>query len=274
VKNKNDSELIFEAYADQVLNELWPGYFGSTTNANKLQQNALQQNLVRADQRFPALSPNARKKAAKIMTDEDPANPLAVNPRAEADKKQQDWAQKNVPTPTYSGSANPAVGSGGPALYNTSNTVKQPATNTVPTTTGATAPDFNSLQPQVTTINQSPGLQSKPYTPVVPQVNMTNAIKQAQMSPSQNRATSKPTPAPKTPTAPTTPAATNDNPPGTMLSRGLARLGKGLGNLKFKSPDREMMPYGGAGGTGAAMSRPATKPSYKPLFSKGGVFNR
>lgn len=75
------------------------------------------------------------------------------------------------------------------------------------------------------------------------------------------------------PAAPAAPAA-SDNPPGTMLSRGLARLGKGLGNLKFKSPDREMMPYGGAGPTSASLPRPINKPSYKPLFSKGGVFNK
>lgn len=58
------------------------------------------------------------------------------------------------------------------------------------------------------------------------------------------------------PPQPVTPA--DNNPPGTMLSRGLSRLGKGLSNINVRTPT----------------TQPATKPSYKPLFSKGGVFNR
>lgn len=62
----------------------------------------------------------------------------------------------------------------------------------------------------------------------------------------------------------TQPTQADSNPPGTMLSRGLSRL-------KFKSPTTTQ---GYTGPTSAQLPSARPKSSIKPLFSKGGLFNR
>jgi hypothetical protein len=78
------------------------------------------------------------------------------------------------------------------------------------------------------------------------------------------------------------------NPPGTMVSRGLQSAGRGIGKgirsiagaaaapfkgAKFSSsPDRVRQTYGSFSNLGSQEA--PKKASYKPLFNKGGLFNR
>jgi hypothetical protein len=308
----SDCELIFEAYNSNILNEV--GYYNPTAVAAAMPA----QQRVAAE--YPALTQKAREKIPAIVA----AGP---SQRLQANTQQTQWMKsqglqdtdefKKLTSDTNAGIAaiptgkkiaaggvdaanNAMMQSGIPVAGRAFGTAVIPASKafgatgvplrpggatSAPNTTTATNTNTNANAAEPDLFKKFHGTSYDPNSSADRKKMQHLQGLQKAGTPLTAKSVYSPAPAP----APAAAAAQSAgyNPPGTMVSRGLQSVGRGLGTGVKSIAGAAVAPFKGlyqgltnqpsntqVNTTGAQLPNSGGKSSIKPLFSKGGLFNR
>lgn len=275
MNRKNDSEVIFEAYASKVVNEM--GYYSPASSA-VLQQayggaSAAKQQRANVAAQYPALTPKAQAQVPSVVA-AGPAQRLPANVQVsnfakskglagtdEFKKLEQDTNAGIAATPTsnkiVTGSTDaantvmnkagiPTAAQPGRAFGKTGVPTSQafgaagvplrpgvaPQNKPVPAATAAAAPaattSTNANAGAADAFKKFHGTSYDPNSAADRKKMEHIQGLQKAGTPLTAKSVYSPAPAANA-AAPATPATTSTNPPGTMLSRGLQKVGQGLG---------------------------------------------